>query len=356
LLQVMALLAVFAREYKDLPTLGYTHYQPAQLVTVGKRATLWLNEFLLDYQALEWQIEQIDQNFRGVKGTTGTQASFLELFDGDHDKVKALNVRVTQIMGFKGVTPVSGQTYTRKIDNFVVNTLAGIAQTANKMGGDLRLLQAQKEVEEPFEKSQVGSSAMAYKRNPMRSERICSLSRHVMSLPSNTMATAANQWFERTLDDSANRRIVLPEAFLGVDVILGICCNVVDGLVVWPNVIRKHVDAELPFMATENILMACVKAGGDRQELHEAIRELSMEAAKVVKEEGKENDLIGRIMKDGRFAAVHGTLLDLLKPGNFVGRCAEQVTDFLAGEVNPVLESDAAQALLHARSQDDVGV
>jgi adenylosuccinate lyase len=350
----MALLAVFAREYKDLPTLGYTHYQPAQLVTVGKRATLWLNEFLLDYQALEWQIEQIDQNFRGVKGTTGTQASFLELFDGDHDKVKALNVRVTQIMGFKGVTPVSGQTYTRKIDNFVVNTLAGIAQTANKMGGDLRLLQAQKEVEEPFEKSQVGSSAMAYKRNPMRSERICSLSRHVMSLPSNTMATAANQWFERTLDDSANRRIVLPEAFLGVDVILGICCNVVDGLVVWPNVIRKHVDAELPFMATENILMACVKAGGDRQELHEAIREHSMAAGRQVKEFGAANDLLARIAADDRFKPVHGELDALVDPSLFVGRAPQQVEEFLAEHIDPILKKEAA--LLEVESVDKISV
>ena len=354
LVQVMAELATFARAQKDVPTLGFTHYQPAQLVTVGKRATLWLEEFLLDYYAIEWQLELLDRSFRGVKGTTGTQASFLELFEGDHDKVNRLNARVTELMGFSGVIPVSGQTYTRKLDHFIVNALAGIAQSANKMAVDLRLLQNLKEVEEPFEKSQVGSSAMAYKRNPMRSERICALSRHVMTLPASTINTAANQWFERSLDDSANRRVVLPEAFLGVDVILGICHNVVDGLHVWPHVIRARLDAELPFMATENILMACVKAGGDRQELHEAIREHSMAAGLQVKAHGKPNDLMQRIAADPRFKPVHGELEQLTDPSKFIGRCPEQVDEFLDQHIEPVLRKEAE--LLKKKNQDEITV
>lgn len=325
-----------AEKFKDLPTLGFTHYQPAQLTTVGKRITLWLQDFMYDFERLEREID--DLPFRGVKGTTGTQASFLSLFEGDHDKVKKLNQRVCELMDFTKVIPVSGQTYTRKIDYLVLSTLSAIAQSAYKMAGDIRLLANLKEIEEPFEKNQVGSSAMAYKRNPMRSERICSLARYVMSLVDNAAHTHANQWFERTLDDSANRRISLPEAFLGVDVILSIVHNVMDGLQVWPNVIRKRVDSELPFMATENIIMSCVKAGGDRQELHEAIRSHSMDAGRQVKEFGLENDLMERLKNDPTFAPVKDQLDDLLEPMLYVGRSPQQVDEFLNDEIYPLLE------------------
>jgi len=276
--------------------------------------------------------------FRGVKGTTGTQASFLELFNGDHEKVRKLDRRVTELMGFKKSIPVSGQTYTRKVDFQVLSLLSAVCQSCHKLATDMRLLMHLKEIEEPFESKQVGSSAMAYKRNPMRSERICSIARYVISLTDNAAHTHANQWFERTLDDSANRRLSLPQSFLGTDVVLSIACNVVDGLQVWPLVIKKHIDAELPFMATENILMSCVKAGGDRQELHEAIREHSMEAGRLVKEKGKDNDLLERIRKDKRFTAVHKDLDKMMDPSNFVGRAPKQVDEFVKEELDPVLQ------------------
>eukprot|EP01090_Pellita_catalonica_P012658 TRINITY_DN2810_c0_g1_i2.p1 TRINITY_DN2810_c0_g1~~TRINITY_DN2810_c0_g1_i2.p1 ORF type:complete len:433 (+),score=66.64 TRINITY_DN2810_c0_g1_i2:166-1299(+) len=312
LLQTITVMRNTALQYKDLPTLGFTHFQPAQLTTVGKRTTLWLQDFLFDYHALENFLDNIP--FRGVKGTTGTQASFFELLNGDHEKVRTLDRRVTELMGFDRTIGVSGQTYTRKIDYQALQVLSGIAQSAHKMATDIRLLMNLKEIEEPFEKKQVGSSAMAYKRNPMRSERICSIARYVMSLTSNATHTHANQWLERTLDDSANRRLSLPQAFLGADVILRISGNVVNGFQVWPHVIRKHIDAELPFMATENILMDCVKAGGDRQELHEVIREHSMEAGRMVKAHGKDNDLLERIRKDDNFSAVHHKLDQMMDP------------------------------------------
>lgn len=352
LVQVLDTLKNFAEKYRDLPTLGFTHYQPAQLTTVGKRACLWMQDLLLDFQRLEREIE--DLPMRGVKGTTGTQATFLELFDGDHEKVKALNNRVCELMGFKKAIPVSGQTYTRKIDFNILSLLSGIAQSAYKMCGDIRLLANLKEVEEPFAKNQIGSSAMAYKRNPMRSERVCSLARYVMGLPNAAANTHANQWFERTLDDSAIRRIILPEGFLAVDVILTLLANISDGMVVWPNVVRTHVMAELPFMATEVILMECVKAGGDRQELHEAIRVHSMAAGAVVKGEGKPNDLMERIAKDPLFAAVHAKLDTLIEPQLFVGRAPEQVDEFIAEEISPILESN--KALLEQTSVDAVNV
>ena len=354
LLHVMSNLRAFADQYKDMPTLGFTHYQPAQLVTVGKRASLWLQDFLMDFEQLTADIEWLP--FRGVKGTTGTQASFLELFEGDHGKVKSLNEKVTAAMGFGRAISLSGQTYTRKIDYRVVALLSSVAQSAYKLASDIRLLSNLKEIEEPFESTQVGSSAMAYKRNPMRSERVCSLARFVMSLVANTSHTAVGQWFERTLDDSANRRIVLPEACLATDVILTLVNNVVSGLKVWPKVIEARVMQELPFMSTEAILMACVKAGGDRQVLHEAIRELSMESAKVVKEQGGKNDLIERIAADDRFKAVHDVLYDILKPSNFIGRCKEQVEEFLAADVDPVLGAKEAQELLQVESKDVVAV
>eukprot|EP01088_Endostelium_zonatum_P001046 TRINITY_DN11319_c0_g1_i1.p1 TRINITY_DN11319_c0_g1~~TRINITY_DN11319_c0_g1_i1.p1 ORF type:complete len:512 (+),score=121.71 TRINITY_DN11319_c0_g1_i1:1-1536(+) len=325
-----------ALKYKDIPTLGFTHYQPAQLTTVGKRMTLWMQDFLLDYHKLEQTINELP--FRGAKGTTGTQASFLELFDGDHSKCRKLDNRVTQLMGFSKTIPVSGQTYTRKLDYYVLSNLSAIAQSANKFATDIRLLMNLKELDEPFESTQIGSSAMAYKRNPMRSERICSLSRYLINIVDNTADTAANQWFERTLDDSANRRLTLPEAFLTCDVILSLCYNVINGIQVWPLTIQKRIEAELPFMATENILMACVKAGGDRQELHEAIRVHSMEAGKKVKQEGKENDLVERIKKDERFGDVRGKIDELMRAENFVGRAREQVVEFVEEEVDPVLE------------------
>jgi len=352
LVQVLQILKDFAVKYRDLPTLGFTHYQPAQLTTVGKRCCLWMQELMMDYERVCLEIEKLPM--RGVKGTTGTQATFLELFDGDHEKVKALNKRVCELMGFDKSIPVSGQTYTRKIDFAVLSVLSGIAQSAYKMCGDIRLLANLKEVEEPFAKTQIGSSAMAYKRNPMRSERVCSLARYVMGLPNGAANTSANQWFERTLDDSAIRRIILPEGFLATDVILTLLANIADGLHVWPEVVKSHVMAELPFMSTEVILMECVKAGGDRQELHEAIRVHSMEAGAVVKGQGKPNDLLERVAKDPIFAAVHDKLASLIDPKLFVGRAPEQVDEFIGDEIEPILEAN--KSLLAQQSVDQVNV
>ena len=335
LVSLIALLSSFADKYKSLPTLGFTHFQSAQPTTVGKRATLWTWEFMTDLQNLTEKLSAL--RLLGSKGTTGTQASFLDLFDGDYDKVRRLDKMIAEKMGFPGVYPVSGQTYSRKIDYFVLSVLSGIAQSAMKFANDLRLLQHLKEMEEPFEKSQIGSSAMAYKRNPMRSERICALSRFVISLEANPAVTAGTQWFERTLDDSANKRLSVPEAFLACDGILDIMLNVADGLVVYPKVIAKHLEAELPFMATENIMMECVKAGGDRQELHERIRVHSMEAAKRVKEEGLSNDLIDRIKADPAFTIAPEKLDAMLKAENFIGCAPMQVTDFIEEYVKPVL-------------------
>jgi len=335
---VLSKLSDFALKHKNLPTLGFTHLQPAQLVTVGKRATLWLQEFLIDYNNISYLIN--NTTLRGVKGTTGTQASFLQLFDGDHKKVVELERKVIQKMGYKTAIGVSGQTYTRKIDYNITSVLSMIAQSAYKFSNDIRLLQNMKEVEEPFEKNQIGSSAMAYKRNPMRTERIGSLSRFVISLPINTAITASTQWMERTLDDSANRRIVMGQAFLAVDAIMELMLNVVEGLVVYPNVIKKHVMAELPFMATENILMECVKAGGDRQELHEIIRKHSIEAGKKVKEQGKANDLITRIKNDDNFKAIHDSLNSILSPKNYIGRASKQVEEFIKDYIKPILKNN----------------
>lgn len=331
-------LADFAEKYKALPTLGFTHLQPAQLTTVGKRATLWAYELVLDYHNLEFVIE--NTMLRGVKGTTGTQASFLNLFDGDHEKVRQLEKLVVKKMGFEKAFAVTGQTYTRKYDSNILNVLSGIAQSASKFANDIRILQSIKEVEEPFEKSQIGSSAMAYKRNPMRSERICALSRYVMSLPVNTAFTAATQWMERTLDDSANRRIVIAQAFLAVDAILNLYMNISENLVVNDKVIEKHIREELPFMATENILMACVKAGGNRQELHERIRELSMQASYAVKKEGKACNLIELIKNDDAFAKVRDDIDEMINPMFFIGRSANQVEEFIENEVKPILEKN----------------
>ena len=335
LLRVIVALRDAALTWKDLPTLGYTHFQPAQLTTVGKRATLWLQDFVMDFHNLTHVKESL--KFRGVKGTTGTQASFLALFHGDHEKVRALDQRVTQLMGFEKSIGVAGQTYTRKQDFFVLSALSGIAQSASKMGNDIRLLMSMKEVEEPFEKKQVGSSAMAYKRNPMRSERMCGLARHVISLTDNAAQTHATQWFERTLDDSANRRLSIPESFLGTDAVLRLAANVSSGLQVWPKVIEKHVQSELPFMATENILMAAVEAGGSRQDLHEVIREHSMEAGRQVKEFGKDNDLLDRIRRDSAFDSIAKTMDTVLDPKNFVGRAPQQVQEFISEEVDPLV-------------------
>ena len=350
LVKVIDVLGGFAVENKSLPTLGFTHYQPAQLTTVGKRATLWLQDLLLDFEKIEREIETMP--FRGVKGTTGTQASFLELFDGDHAKVKKLDKLVCAEMGFQKSIGVSGQTYTRKLDYHILTLLSGIGQSAYKMCGDIRLLANLKEVEEPFSKNQIGSSAMAYKRNPMRSERVCSLSRYLIGLPASAANTAAGQWFERTLDDSAIRRIIIPEAFLSADVILTLLADISSGLHVWPNVVRLHVMAELPFMATEVILMECVKRGGDRQELHEAIRVHSMAAGAVVKGEGKPNDLMERIAKDKLFECVWDKLDAMIEPSLFVGRAPEQVDDFMEDEVTPILERCAD--LLKVESKDAV--
>uniref|UniRef100_A0A7S1TUH3 Adenylosuccinate lyase n=1 Tax=Phaeomonas parva TaxID=124430 RepID=A0A7S1TUH3_9STRA len=352
LVQLLDVMRTFARQYKDMPTLGFTHYQPAQLTTVGKRCCLWMQELFMDLEEVERLIDWLPM--RGVKGTTGTQASFLDLFEGDHEKVKQLNVKVCEAMGFSRAVPVSGQTYTRKIDYMVLSVLSGIGQSATKMCGDIRLLANLKEIEEPFGKKQIGSSAMAYKRNPMRSERCCSLARHLMTLVNSAGQTAANQWFERTLDDSAVRRIILPEGFLSADVIVGLMNNIVDGMQVWPNVIRSHVMAELPFMATENILMECLKAGGDRQELHEAIREASMEAGKVVKDRGEANDLLERLKSDSRFAAVHDTLDTLVDPAKFTGRATQQVDEFLTEHIDPAIARN--EALLGIEAIDKVEV
>ena len=335
LVNVIDGLAKFADKYKDLPTLGFTHFQAAQLTTVGKRATLWLQSLLLDLEELEFRQETL--RFRGVKGTTGTQASFQELFDGDYKKVKELDLRITEKMGFNKRFIVTGQTYDRKVDSEISNLLSNIAQSAHKFTNDLRLLQHLKEVEEPFEENQIGSSAMAYKRNPMRSERISSLAKFVIALQQSTAMTVSTQWFERTLDDSANKRLTVPQAFLAVDAILIIWKNVLEGLVVYPKMIQKHIMAELPFMATEYIIMECVKNGGDRQELHEKIRLHSMEAGKQVKIEGLENDLIERIINDKYFSLDKEKLIQLLEPKNFIGFSSEQVDDFLIEEVNPIL-------------------
>ena len=344
LVNVINELSKFAMKYKDMPTLAYTHFQPAQPTTVGKRATLWLNELVLDLEDLEYVLGSL--KLLGSKGTTGTQASFLELFDGDHAKCRQLDQMIAEKMGFTSCYPVSGQTYSRKVDFRVLSVLAGIAQSAHKFTNDIRMLQHMKEVEEPFEKHQIGSSAMAYKRNPMRSERIASLADYVISDLMNPMLVSATQWFERTLDDSANKRLSVPEGFLAIDGILDLYLNVVDGLVVYPKVIRKHLMAELPFMATENIMMDAVKAGGDRQELHEKIRQLSMQAGKTVKEEGKDNNLLELIAADPSF---HLSLEDLeasMQPERYVGRAPKQTEEFITEVINPILE----------KNKDDLGL
>ncbi len=329
------ILSRFAEKYKDLPTLAYTHFQPAQPTTVGKRSTLWIQDLLMDLEDVEYVLSGM--KLLGSKGTTGTQASFLELFDGDQEKVRRLDGIIAEKMGFQACYAVSGQTYSRKLDSRVLAVLSGVAQSAAKFSNDIRLLQHLKEVEEPFEKNQIGSSAMAYKRNPMRSERIASLARYVIVDSLNPCITAATQWFERTLDDSANKRISIPEAFLAVDGILNLYGNVADGLVVYPKVIRSHLESELPFMATENILMDAVKRGGDRQKLHERIRVHSMAAARVVKEEGGKNDLLDRIASDSAFGVTREELNRIVRPENFVGRAPQQTDEFLDGEVRPVL-------------------
>lgn len=338
LVNVIAELADFAEKYKAQPTLAFTHFQPAQPTTVGKRATLWLQEFYLDLEDLNYVLGTM--KLLGSKGTTGTQASFLELFDGDQETIDKIDPMIAAKMGFKECFPVSGQTYSRKLDTRVANVLAGIAASAHKMSNDIRLLQHLKEVEEPFEKSQIGSSAMAYKRNPMRSERIASLSRYVMIDALNPAITSATQWFERTLDDSANKRLSIPEGFLAIDGILDLCLNVVDGLVVYPKVIEKRLRSELPFMATENIMMDAVKAGGNRQELHERIRELSMEAGRNVKVEGKDNNLLELIAADPAFNMSLEDLQKTMDPAKYVGRSKEQVDAFLKNVIRPVLEEN----------------
>lgn len=338
LLNVIAELSKFADEYKALPTLAFTHFQPAQPTTVGKRATLWMQEFMMDLEDLEYVKGSL--KLLGSKGTTGTQASFLELFDGNQETIDKIDPMIAEKMGFKACYPVSGQTYSRKVDTRVLNVLAGIAASAHKFSNDIRLLQHLKEVEEPFEKSQIGSSAMAYKRNPMRSERIASLSRYVMIDALNPAITSATQWFERTLDDSANKRLSVPEGFLAIDGILDLCMNVVDGLVVYPKVIEKRLMSELPFMATENIMMDAVKAGGDRQELHERIRELSMEAGRNVKEKGLDNNLLELIAKDPAFNLSEEELKKTMNPAKYTGRAEVQVNAFLKNVVNPVLEAN----------------
>ena len=338
LINVIAELAKFADEHKNLPTLAFTHFQPAQPTTVGKRATLWMQEFMMDLEDLEYVKGSL--KLLGSKGTTGTQASFLELFDGDQETIDKIDPMIAKKMGFETCYPVSGQTYSRKVDTRVVNVLAGIAASAHKMSNDIRLLQHLKEIEEPFEKTQIGSSAMAYKRNPMRSERIASLSRYVMVDAMNPAITSATQWFERTLDDSANKRLSVPEGFLAIDGILDLCLNVVDGLVVYPKVIEKRLMSELPFMATENIMMDAVKAGGDRQELHERIRELSMEAGRNVKEKGLDNNLLELIAADPAFNLSLEELQKTMDPAKYVGRAPVQVEAYLNNVVNPVLEAN----------------
>ena len=350
LVNVIAELSKFADKYKDQPTLAFTHFQPAQPTTVGKRATLWTQEFLMDLEDLEYVLSTL--KLLGSKGTTGTQASFLELFDGDQETIDKIDPMIAEKMGFENCYPVSGQTYSRKVDTRVLNILAGIAASAHKMSNDIRLLQHLKEVEEPFEKSQIGSSAMAYKRNPMRSERIASLSRYVMVDALNPAITSATQWFERTLDDSANKRLSVPEGFVAIDGILDLCLNVVDGLVVYPKVIEKRLRSELPFMATENIMMDAVKAGGDRQELHERIRELSMEAGRTVKVEGKDNNLLELIAADPAFNLTLEELEKTMEPSRYVGRAKEQTEVFLAKTVQPVL--DAHKELLGVTAEINV--
>ena len=336
LVNLMNKLSQFALEYKDMPTLGFTHYQPAQPTTVGKRASLWLQDILLDYYEVEHRLENM--RLLGSKGTTGTQASFMDLFEGDEEKIRQLDQKVAEKMGFHSCFPVSGQTYSRKLDYQVVSVLSGICQSAYKFGGDMRLLQHMKEIEEPFEKNQIGSSAMAYKRNPMRSERICSLSRFVMCDAENPAMTASTQWLERTLDDSANKRLSVSEAFLATDAVLELYINVVSGLVVYPKMIEKHLLEELPFMATENIMMEAVKKGGDRQEPHERIRVHSMEAGKVVKVEGGKNDLLERIAADPAFGMTLPELESVMEPKNFIGRAPSQTQEFVDQYVKPVLE------------------
>lgn len=338
LVSLIKILAGFAEKYADLPTLAFTHFQPAQPTTVGKRASLWIYDLVLDLEEVEHRIKNM--KLLGSKGTTGTQASFKELFEGDTEKVKQLEAKIAEKMGFSGVQPVSGQTYSRKVDSFVLNVLSGIAQSAMKFSNDLRLLQHLKEIEEPFEKNQIGSSAMAYKRNPMRSERISSLARYVIADSINPAITAATQWFERTLDDSANKRISIPEAFLAIDGILNLYINVADGLVVYPKVIAARLNKELPFMATENIMMHAVKKGGDRQQLHEAIRVHSQAAARVVKEDGGENDLVDRLASDPLFNLSKEEITSLLKPENFVGLAPQQTREFLETVVQPILDSN----------------
>jgi len=338
LVNVIAQLSDFAMKYKDMPCLAYTHLQPAQLTTVGKRATLWTNELLYDFREIERRIS--DLQLLGSKGTTGTQASFMELFEGDTDKIKQLEQMIAEEMGFESCVPVSGQTYSRKVDTFVVNALAGIAQSCSKFSHDMRILQSFKEMEEPFEKSQIGSSAMAYKRNPMRCERITSLSRYLMIDVLNPAFTAGTQWFERTLDDSANKRISVAEAFLACDAILNIMINVTSGMVVYPKIVRKRVMAELPFMATENIMMDATKKGGNRQELHEKIRQHSMEAGKQVKQEGLDNDLCERILNDPDFNITKEEMDNIMKPENFTGRSPQQVEEFVNSCVKPILDAN----------------
>jgi adenylosuccinate lyase len=339
IVNLLDVLSRFAVKYKDLPCLAFTHYQPAQPTTVGKRAALWLADLLMDLNALEYELSQL--RLLGSKGTTGTQASFMELFEGDEEKVKALDQKIAEKMGYSSCYPVSGQTYSRKVDSRVLYVLSGIAQSAAKFSNDLRLLQNLKEIEEPFEKGQIGSSAMAYKRNPMRSERIASLARYVICEANNPALTAATQWFERTLDDSANKRLSVAQAFLAADAILDLYINVADGLVVYPKMIEKHLLAELPFMATENILMAAVKRGGDRQELHEKIRTHSIAAGKLVKEEGAKNDLPERLAADGAFGLSLEEIENLLDPAAFVGRAPAQTQEFIDNDIRPVLEKYA---------------
>ena len=350
LVNVIAELAKFADKYKNQPTLAFTHFQPAQPTTVGKRATLWCQEFIMDLEDLDYVLGSL--KLLGSKGTTGTQASFQELFDGDQETIDKIDPMIAQKMGFKECYAVSGQTYSRKVDTRVANILAGIAASAHKMSNDIRLLQHLKEVEEPFEKSQIGSSAMAYKRNPMRSERIASLSRYVMIDALNPAITSATQWFERTLDDSANKRLSIPEGFLAIDGILDLCLNVVDGLVVYPKVIEKRLMSELPFMATENIMMDAVKAGGDRQELHERIRELSMEAGKNVKEKGLDNNLLELIAADPAFNLTLEDLQKTMQPEKYVGRAKEQVEAYLTNVINPLLEKN--QEVLGVKAEINV--
>ena len=352
LLKLISQLADFCEQYRSMPTLGFTHYQPAQLTTLGKRFALYLQDFMLDLEELEF--ESANLPFRSVKGTTGTQASFLALFNRDFAKVTELEKRVASRMGFDKIIDLSGQTYTRKVDYKVLSVLSGIGQSAHKMATDIRLLANLREIEEPFGKKQIGSSAMAYKRNPMRSERVCSLSRYLMNLPLNCAQTHSVQWFERTLDDSANRRLALSEAFLTADVVLSTLINITDGLQVWPNVIAKRVRAELPFMATENLMMAAVKKGGDRQELHEVIREHSMAAARRIKEEGGDNDLLERLRNDAAFASIKDEFDAIVNPNDFIGCAPEQVERYLNEKVRPVLERE--KAILASAKGDAVNV